>query len=39
MNTEYNSWAIKRIDGVIHRSVDEWIEYDKKTAERREAIR
>ncbi|MDR1363303.1 MAG: site-specific DNA-methyltransferase [Spirochaetaceae bacterium] len=39
MNQEYNSWAIKRIDGVVHRSVDEWMEYDKKTAERREGIR
>jgi site-specific DNA-methyltransferase (adenine-specific) len=39
MNAEYNSWAIDRIDTVAHRSVDEWIDYDKQTANRRESIR
>jgi site-specific DNA-methyltransferase (adenine-specific) len=39
MNTEYNGWAINRIDRVIHRSIQEWIEYDKLTAKRRESIR
>ncbi|GMO40109.1 MAG: site-specific DNA-methyltransferase [Termitinemataceae bacterium] len=39
MNAEYNSWAINRVDTVIHRSIDEWIDYDKQTASRRESIR
>jgi site-specific DNA-methyltransferase (adenine-specific) len=39
MNDEYNKWAINRIDNVIYRSVDEWIEFDKLNAKRRESIR
>jgi site-specific DNA-methyltransferase (adenine-specific) len=39
MNAEYNTWAIDRIDNVIHRSIAEWIEYDKQSAKRRESIR
>jgi site-specific DNA-methyltransferase (adenine-specific) len=39
MNDEYNEWAINRIDNVIHRSIAEWIEYDKSNAKRRESIR
>ncbi len=36
---EYNTWAINRIENVRRMSVDEWIDYDRKTAERRESIR
>lgn len=39
MNAEYNEWAINRIDKITRRSVDEWIEYDRLSAKRREAIR
>ena len=39
MNEEYNKWAIGRIDNVIHRTVSDWIEYDKLNAKRRESIR
>jgi site-specific DNA-methyltransferase (adenine-specific) len=39
MNEEYNKWAIARIDNVIHRTVSDWIEYDKLNAKRRESIR
>lgn len=36
---EYNTWAMNRIDNVRRMSIDDWIEYDRKTAERRESIR
>jgi len=36
---EYNTWAMDRINNVRRMSVEEWIEYDRKTAERRESIR
>lgn len=36
---EYNTWAMNRIDNMRRMSVEEWIEYDRKTAERRESIR
>ncbi len=36
---EYNDWAIERIESVICRSIEEWIEYDKENARRRESIR
>jgi site-specific DNA-methyltransferase (adenine-specific) len=39
MNEEYNKWAINRIDKVAHRTVAEWVEYDKCNAKRRESIR
>lgn len=39
MNEEYNSWAIKRIDGVVIRSIEQWINFDKENAKRRESIR
>ncbi len=39
MNEEYNSWAINRIDNVVIRTVEQWIEYDKANAKRRESIR
>ena len=39
INKEYNSWAIQRIDNVVHRTLDKWIEYDRNNAIRREGIR
>jgi site-specific DNA-methyltransferase (adenine-specific) len=39
MDEEYNKWAINRIDKIAHRTVTEWIEFDKFNAKRREAIR
>ncbi|MDR1379435.1 MAG: site-specific DNA-methyltransferase [Synergistaceae bacterium] len=38
-NFEYNEWAIERLDNVMYRSVEEWIEFDKANAKRRESIR
>ena len=39
ISDEYNDWAIDRIKNVIHRSVDDWIQFDKLNAKRRESIR
>lgn len=39
INSQYNKWAVERIENVKHMSVEEWIEYDKKVAARRESIR
>ncbi len=39
LSAEYNDWAIDRIDNVRRMSIDEWIEHDRKVAERRESIR
>jgi site-specific DNA-methyltransferase (adenine-specific) len=38
-NSEYNEWAIMRLDNVNCRSIEDWIEFDKKNAKRRESIR
>jgi site-specific DNA-methyltransferase (adenine-specific) len=39
LNQQYNEWAVKRIENVKLMSIEEWIEYDKKVASRRESIR
>ena len=39
LNPEHNLWAIERIETIKPKSVLEWIEFDRKTAERRESIR
>ncbi len=39
INPEYNAWAIKRIDGVEVHSVEEWLDFDRANAKRRESIR
>ena len=39
MNEEYNFWAINRIDHVVFRTVEQWIEFDKSNVKRRESIR
>jgi site-specific DNA-methyltransferase (adenine-specific) len=38
-NANYNCWAVNRLDNVIYRSIEEWIEYDRNNALRRESIR
>jgi site-specific DNA-methyltransferase (adenine-specific) len=39
INTEYCSWAVMRLERVPERSIQEWVEFDRATAQRREAIR
>lgn len=39
LSLEYNQWAIRRIENVRRMSKEDWIEFDRKTAERRESIR
>jgi len=39
LHSEYNEMAIERIENVKRKSVEQWIEYDKKVAARRERIR
>jgi site-specific DNA-methyltransferase (adenine-specific) len=39
ISSEYNKWAIDRIDNVVYRPVDEWISFDRENARRRESIR
>ena len=39
LDTEYNVWAMDRIDKVVRMSVEEWIEFDRETTKRREKIR
>jgi len=38
-NAEYNGFAATRLERIVRRSVDEWMELDRKTAHRRESIR
>ena len=39
LEAEYNEWAMDRQDNIRKMRVDEWIEHDRKTAERRTGIR
>lgn len=39
LDAQYNRWAIERIENVRRMTKDEWIAFDRKTAERRESIR
>lgn len=39
MNPQYNGWAIERLENVRRLSIADWIEFDRKNAERRESIR
>lgn len=39
INPQYNHWAIERLEQVRRLSIAEWIELDRKNAERRESIR
>jgi site-specific DNA-methyltransferase (adenine-specific) len=39
LDSQYNRWAIERLENVRRMTKDEWIAHDRKTAERRESIR
>lgn len=39
LEMSYNEWAINRIENVRRMSKEQWIEYDRRNAERRESIR
>ena len=39
INDEYNKWAIERLENVVYRSTQDWIELDRTNARRRESIR
>jgi site-specific DNA-methyltransferase (adenine-specific) len=39
LNSQYNEWAIDRLQNVVPRSVEEWKKMDAETAQRRESIR
>jgi len=39
LSSQYNQWAIDRIKNVRRMTKEEWIIFDRKTAERRESIR
>ncbi|MDX2041582.1 MAG: site-specific DNA-methyltransferase [Acidobacteriota bacterium] len=39
LNPGYNEWAIQRLEKVRRLSLTEWLEFDRKNAERRESIR
>jgi len=39
LNTQYNQWAIKRIENIRKMTKEQWIAYDRKNAERRGLIR
>lgn len=39
LSEEYNGWAIRRIDSVVPRTIEQWIAQDKEIAKRRESIR
>ena len=36
---QHNEWAIERLERVVRRSVEQWIELDRSNAQRRESIR
>ena len=39
INPQYNQWAIDRINNIRQMTVEQWIEYDRAVATRREGIR
>lgn len=39
IESQYNEWAIGRIETVAKKTIDEWIEFDKSTEKRRNSIR
>jgi site-specific DNA-methyltransferase (adenine-specific) len=36
---EYNEWAINRLENVVRKTKEEWIEFDRSTETRRNSIR
>jgi site-specific DNA-methyltransferase (adenine-specific) len=39
LKSEYNDWAIKRLENVLRKTKEEWIEFDKTNENRRNSIR
>lgn len=39
LNSEYNQWAVNRIENAVHMSDEEWFCYDRANEERRRSIR
>ena len=39
LNAEYNNWAIHRIDNVVHKTIQDWIDFDRENTKRRMSIR
>jgi len=39
ISSEYNSWAVMRLENVPEQSIQEWVELDRAIAQRRESIR
>lgn len=39
LNVEYNEYAIKRLENIIYRAPEDWLEYDRKNEKRRKSIR
>ncbi|MCF7920160.1 MAG: site-specific DNA-methyltransferase [Candidatus Cloacimonetes bacterium] len=39
LSSEYNKWAIERLENVIHRSKENWIIFDRENDNRRNSIR
>lgn len=39
LESKYNEWAISRLENVVRKNKDAWIEFDKKNEERRNSIR
>ncbi len=39
LEPKYNEWATNRLENVVRKNKDEWIECDKKNEERRNSIR
>jgi len=39
ISSEYNSWAVMRLETIPRKSIMEWIEFDRTTAQRRKSIR
>lgn len=39
MNPEYNTWAIERLENIVYRTKEEWIDFDRENEQRRNSIR
>ena len=39
VESEYNLWAMGRLDNIIFKSKDDWIKFDKENDKRRNSIR
>jgi len=39
LSVEYNTWTIQRMESVKRQTIEEWVDFDRKNAARRESIR